>query len=96
MSKALGSSGGYIAGCKDLVQHLRYTAPSFVFAVGISPPTCAAALAAIRLLEAHPNASHGSEARRTVSRTGSPAGLEYRRKPGTPIVPVIIGNSMLN
>jgi len=50
LSKALGSCGGYISGCKALIDYLRYTMPGFVFATGISPPAAAAALAAIRLL----------------------------------------------
>ena len=29
MSKTLGSCGGYIAGCKALIEYLKYTAPGF-------------------------------------------------------------------
>ena len=46
ISKALGSLGGYIAGPEILVQYLKYTTPSFVFATGLSPANTAAALAA--------------------------------------------------
>ena len=35
MSKALGSCGGYIAGSRALVEFLKYTAPGFVFSVGL-------------------------------------------------------------
>ena len=35
MSKALGSCGGYIAGSRHLVEFLKYTAPGFVFSVGL-------------------------------------------------------------
>ena len=53
-SKAFGSCGGYIAGCKALVEYLHYTAPGFVFAAAMPPPSAAAAIAALRLLEAEP------------------------------------------
>ena len=54
LSKSFGSCGGYIAGCKALVEYLQYTAPGFVYACGMPPPCAAAALASIRLLEAEP------------------------------------------
>ena len=54
LSKSFGSCGGYIAGSKPLVEYLKYTAPGFVFSVGISPPNAAAALASLRLLEEEP------------------------------------------
>ena len=50
LSKSFGSCGGYIAGCRAMVEYLKYTAPGFVYSVGISPANAAAALAAIRLL----------------------------------------------
>ena len=37
LSKSFGSCGGYIAGCKELVEYLKYTAPGFVYSVGMSP-----------------------------------------------------------
>ena len=36
LSKSLGSCGGYIAGSQTLIEYLKYTAPGFVFAGGIS------------------------------------------------------------
>ena len=43
LSKSFGSCGGYIAGSKELVEYLKYTAPGFVYSVGLSPPNAAAA-----------------------------------------------------
>ncbi len=54
LSKSFGSCGGYIAGCQELVEYLRYTAPGFVFSVGLSPPNAAASLASLKVLREHP------------------------------------------
>ena len=50
LSKALASCGGYIAGERALVEHLKCAAPGFVYSVGMPPPAAAAALAALKLL----------------------------------------------
>lgn len=54
LSKALASCGGYIAGEKALVEHLKYAAPGFLYSVGISPPQTAAALESLRIMLAEP------------------------------------------
>jgi len=95
LSKSLGSGGGYIAGSAELVRYLRYTAPGFVFATGISPPNTAAALAALRILEAEPERvarlRQRSELFLSLARS---RGLNTGTSAGTPVVPVILGNSV--
>lgn len=54
LSKSLASCGGFIAGSNDLIEYLRYTAPGFVFSVGMPPASAAAALAAIEILRGEP------------------------------------------
>lgn len=54
LSKSLASCGGYIAGDKALVEHLKYAAPGFLYSVGIAPPVAAAALEALRIMLAEP------------------------------------------
>ena len=94
LSKALGSCGGYIAGGSALVEYLKYTAPGFVFANGISPPNAASALAAIRLLQREPERVERLTKRsRLFLSLAEAAGLDTGLSGGTPIVPVIIGNS---
>jgi len=93
-SKAFGSTGGYIAGCQDVIDYLKYTAPGFVFATGIAPSNAAAALAAIRLLEEEPE--RVAMLARNASlflRLARERGLNTGASEGTPIVPVIIGSS---
>src|SRR5258708_16920535 len=54
LSKSVASCGGYVAGSSALVEYLKYTAPGFVYSVGITPANAAAALAALRILDAEP------------------------------------------
>ena len=47
LSKTLASCGGYIAGEHALVEYLKFSAPGFVYSVGMAPPVAAAALSAL-------------------------------------------------
>ena len=96
LSKSAASCGGYIAGSKALVELMRYTAPGFVFSVGMPPAQVAAALAAINTLESEPDRvdrlRERSELFLSLCRE---AGLDTGDSDGTPVVPVITGNSMV-
>ena len=95
LSKALGSCGGYIAASKEIVTYLKYTAPGFVFSVGMSPPSAAAALAALRLIQAEPERVARIPARaRLFLQLAKERGLNTGTSNNTPVVPVIIGNSL--
>lgn len=95
LSKSFGSCGGYIAGCKAVVEYLKYTAPGFVYSCGLSPPNAAAALAALRLLESDP-----SRVRRVHENARLFLQLARQRKLNTglskdsPVVPIILGDSL--
>jgi 8-amino-7-oxononanoate synthase len=94
MSKSFGSCGGYIAGCQELVTYLKYTAPGFVYSVGMSPPAAAAALASIQLLEEEPErVARLAENAALFLRLAREAGLNTGSSGGTPVIPVITGNS---
>ena len=95
LSKSLASVGGYIGARHEIVEYLKYTAPGFVFSVGMAPSNAAAALEALRILRREPdrvarlhqNAKHFLDlAKAHGLNTGSSA--------GTPIVPVILGDSV--
>jgi len=96
LSKSFASCGGYIAGSGALVEYLKYTAPGFVYSVGMSPPNAAAALAAIRLLRREPQ---------RVMRLRELSGLFFKlarerglntggSSSGSPVIPVIVGDSI--
>ncbi len=54
LSKALSSCGGFVAGDGTLIEYLRYSAPGFIYSVGLPPSETAAALAALRILRREP------------------------------------------
>jgi len=96
LSKSASSCGGYIAGTQALVELLRYTAPGFVFSVGMPPSQVAAALASLDVLEREPERverlRHNSQLFLSLCRQ---AGLDTGDSGGTPVVPVITGNSLV-
>ncbi len=95
LSKSFGSCGGYIAGCQELVELLKYTAPGFVFSVGLSPTNTAAALASLRTLRAHPERVATLHARAALFLSEAKRrGLNTGESNGTAVVPVITGNSL--
>jgi len=96
LSKTLASCGGYIAGSQALIEYLRYTAPGFLFSVGMSPPEAGAALAALRLMVAEPwrveqlrvNAARFLARARVL-------GLDTGRSGGSAVIPLVVGDSRL-
>ncbi|WP_052699340.1 aminotransferase class I/II-fold pyridoxal phosphate-dependent enzyme [Hyphomicrobium sp. 99] len=58
LSKALASCGGFIAGNAELNEILKYSAPAFVYSVGLPPAVTAAALASLRILRSEPERVH--------------------------------------
>jgi 8-amino-7-oxononanoate synthase len=94
-SKSFGSCGGYISGTKALVEYLRYTAPGFVFAAAMPPASAGAALASLRLLEAEPQrVARLKENSRLFLALARQHGLNTGRSKDSPVVPVILGNSI--
>ena len=95
MSKALGSCGGYIAGSAALVEYLKYTAPGFVFSVGLPPSGAAAALASIRIMETQPErVARLRENSRLFLTLAKQHGMNTGNSQNTGVVPVIVGNSV--
>ncbi len=93
LSKSFGSCGGYIAGRTALVEYLKYTAPGFVFSVGMTPANAAAALAAIRVIENEPQRVACLQNRsRLFLRLAKAAGLNTGLSHDSAVVPVIVGN----
>ena len=95
LSKSLASCGGYIAGSRALVEYLKFTSPGFVYSVGITPANAAAALAALRVLIAEPARVQTLQANAARFLAAcKEAGLETGASAYTPIIPIIVGDSM--
>ncbi|MDA7952114.1 MAG: aminotransferase class I/II-fold pyridoxal phosphate-dependent enzyme [Pirellulaceae bacterium] len=95
LSKTFGSCGGYIAGCREVVEYLKYTAPGFLYSVGIPPSNAAAAFASLELLKAEPERVHKlRENSALFLKLAKEAGLDTGLSNGTPVVPIITGSSL--
>ena len=95
LSKSLASVGGYIGARREIVEYLKYTAPGFVYSVGMAPASAAAALEALRILRREPERVHRLHQNAALFLDQARAqGLDTGSSAGTPIVPVITGDSV--
>jgi 8-amino-7-oxononanoate synthase len=95
LSKAFASCGGYIAGSKALVNYLKYTAPGFVYSVGLSPANTAAALTSVRLLKSEPQRVKILQQRsQQFLQLAQAQGWNTATSQNSPIIPIIVGNSL--
>lgn len=96
LSKTLAACGGYVAGCKPLVDFIKYSAGAFVYSVGLSPPVAAAAAESMKLLGEEPERVARLRANgRLFVETARAAGLDVGTSAGLAVVPVIVGDSLL-
>jgi 8-amino-7-oxononanoate synthase len=105
LSKAIGSTGGFICGSRILIDYLVNRARSFIFSTAPSPATTAAATAAIRFIQSPAGAERCYQlwqrvrqirnhlAKTKLSPTGVPSDQNsYSHSPGSAIIPVWIGD----
>lgn len=94
-SKAFASTGGFLAGSAELIDHLRFNARSYLFSNAIAPAQAAAALAALRILKAEPELPAramrmAKQARSALREMGWHCGGD-----GSHMVPILLGNDVL-
>jgi 7-keto-8-aminopelargonate synthetase-like enzyme len=95
LSKTLCSCGGYIAGRRSLVEYLKFSAPGFVYSVGMTPPNAAAALEALHVMRREPERVAKLNANALLFRDRArAAGLDTGPSVGAAIVPIITGGSI--
>lgn len=54
MSKALSSTGGFVAGDREIIEYMRTHSKQTIFSAGLSPSQCAAAQASLQILRHEP------------------------------------------
>lgn len=94
LSKTLASCGGFIAGETALIEHLKFLAPGFLYSVGMTPPTAAAATAALECMLKEPERVAALQQRGVLFRDEArAAGVDVGSSMGLAIVPAITGSS---
>ncbi len=95
LSKTLGGCGGYVAGSSALIDMLRYSAPGFVYSVGLPPALAVGVEKAIDLMIAEPDrVERLNRNGRLFLKLSREAGLDTGRSQGFNIIPVITGGSL--
>ena len=95
LSKTLAGCGGYVAARKEIVEYLKFTAPGFVYSVGMPPPVAAASAEALRIMRAEPErvTKLAANAARFLQQAKQ-AGLDTGPSIGAAIIPIIVGSSI--
>jgi 7-keto-8-aminopelargonate synthetase-like enzyme len=94
-SKSLASLGGFVAGDDQVVHYIQHHARSMIFSASIPPSNAAAALAALRVMEAEPERvvrlqENADRLRDGLQDLGFDTGASV-----TPVIPVIVGDDTL-
>lgn len=93
-SKSLASIGGFIAGNEATIHWIQHLARSLIFSASLPAPNVAAALAALEILETEPERVErvntiAERMRQSYQDLGFNVGTTK-----TPIIPIIVGDSM--
>jgi len=95
LSKSFASCGGFIAGSKAMIEYLKYSAPGFIFSVGLSPSDTAAAIAAFKQIQKEPERverlRHNTKLFLSLA---AERGLNTGMNNGAPIVPIVVGDAL--
>ena len=95
MSKTLSACGGYIAGCRLLIEYLKFMAGGFVYSVGLPPAMAAAALASLRIMHREPERVARLQRNAALFWTQARARrLDVGFSEGHAIVPVVVHSSL--
>jgi glycine C-acetyltransferase len=92
LSKAIPSTGGYVAGRRDIIILLQHASAPFMFSAGCAPPTVAAASAGLKVVQSEPDRLDRLRANSDLLRKGLNDLNFDTGESQSPIVPVILGS----
>jgi 8-amino-7-oxononanoate synthase len=93
LGKALGGYGAYVCCSDELARYLTNSARTLIFSTGPSPPSVAAALAALIVIQEEPRRIERVRHNAAVLRAGLVEEGFYIDEGETQIVPLVIGDS---
>ena len=94
LSKSAASCGGYIAGSRKFIKHLRYNLEGFIFSCGCTPSNTAAAYKAIQLfMDESERVEKLNENSKYFLNRLKECGFDTGLSCDTPVVPIMIGDS---
>lgn len=94
LSKAIGCLGGFVTGPQDLTDYLWNTARTQMFSTALPPAVCAAAVAALEIIQQQPQLIAELQSRSAFFRNALVArGIPIPEKVCGPIVPVVVGDA---
>ena len=94
LSKALGAQGGFVTGSRELIDWLWNTARTQIFSTALAPACCAAACAALEIVDQEPKRRVALQARSDeLRRALIDRGVTPLAGSSGPIVPVVLHDS---
>jgi 8-amino-7-oxononanoate synthase len=91
-SKSLASTGGFVAGRREIVHWIQHFGRSFMFSASLPPASTAAALASLAILREEPGrVRRVNEVAATMRRELTAMGYDTGASQ-TPIVPILVGD----
>jgi 7-keto-8-aminopelargonate synthetase-like enzyme len=94
-SKAFASVGGFVAGEAPVIDYMRHKTRTLIFSAALPPPSAAAALAALRLIQKDGALFDELREKVTFFRDGINAIGYHTLHSTTPIVPLFVGSETL-
>jgi len=91
-SKSLASIGGFVAGERDVITHIRHTARSLIFSAALAPAAAAAAGAAVDIIDSEPERREQLGRNTQFFKSGlSSLGFDTGNS-RTPVIPILVGD----